>query len=230
MRYVGSKRRLAKEILPFINKALRVYPMGKYIEPFAGGFNVIDKVRHHTRIGCDANKCLIELLHTAKNNPDKIRDTASVSRANYKYIRDSQDLFQEWYVGLMGLMPTYSNKWMHSFYDDLNPGAFSGSVKCLLKQNLSGIKLKNCDYQQIPVGKGNVFYCDPPYKIWDYYDMPFNHDEFYEWVRLTSRDNIVLVSEYEMPSDFTCIWQKVVRPGINSKARFQVEKLFIYKP
>ncbi len=37
MRYIGSKRRFAPYLLPFIQKALQVYPKGLYIEPFIGG-------------------------------------------------------------------------------------------------------------------------------------------------------------------------------------------------
>ena len=229
MRYVGTKRKLAKGILPFIEKALETLPNAKYIEPFVGGCNMIDQVKHHTRIGCDANKYLIELYKMARTNPEKLLEVECLSRPGYKYLRSNKEPYYEWYVGLMGFMPTFNNQWFHSFSEDLHPGKFSASIRSLIKQDLSGIKLINCDYQSIPVGKGNVIYCDPPYIIEDFYKMPFNHVEFYDWVRDASRDNIVLISEYEMPNDFTCIWQKVVKPGINSIARNKVEKLFIHK-
>jgi len=229
MRYVGSKRNLAKHILFFIQHALTVFPDGKYIEPFVGGCNMIDQVKHHTRIGCDANKYLIELLKVSRSNPEKLEEVTCLSRPVYKYLRDNKDSYYEWYVGLMGFMPTFNNQWFHSFSEDLNPGKFSSSIKSLINQDLSGIKLINCDYRNIPIGKGNVIYCDPPYIIEDFYKMPFDHQEFYEWVRSASKDNIVLVSEYEMPEDFTSIWQRTVKPGINPIARNKVEKLFVYK-
>ena len=56
MRYVGSKRKLAKDKLPF--------PNGKLIEPFVGGCNFIDKVNHPNRIGCAGYNFLIALLIT----------------------------------------------------------------------------------------------------------------------------------------------------------------------
>ena len=73
MRYVGSKRRLAKKLLPIIQQGLKVYPKGMYIEPFVGGANMITEVKHHTRIGYDANKYLIALLKEAQQNPDSIK-------------------------------------------------------------------------------------------------------------------------------------------------------------
>ena len=229
MRYVGTKREIGKGILPYIEKALAALPNAKYIEPFVGGCNMIDQVKHHTRIGCDANKHLIELLKVSRSNPEKLLEVECLSRQAYKYIKSNKEPYYDWYVGLMGFMPTFNNQWFHSFHEDLKPGRFSASIRTLIKQDLNGIKLINCDYKKIPVGKGNVFYCDPPYIIEDYYKMDFIHEEFYDWVRVTSEHNIVLVSEYWMPEDFTSIWQKVVKPGINATARNKVEKLFIYK-
>jgi DNA adenine methylase len=42
MKYMGSKRRIAKEILPIILKDRK--PSQWYVEPFCGGANIIDKV------------------------------------------------------------------------------------------------------------------------------------------------------------------------------------------
>ena len=42
MMYIGSKRRIAKEILAIILKDRR--PNQTYVEPFCGGCNAIDKV------------------------------------------------------------------------------------------------------------------------------------------------------------------------------------------
>lgn len=50
-----------------------------------------------------------------------------------------------------------------------------------------------------------------------------------------SKDNIVLISEYNMPSDFECIWSKQVTTfvdynrGTDDVKNNRVEKLFIYK-
>ena len=230
MRYPGNKSKLAQHIMPFIEEALKVFPNGKYIEPFVGGANMIDKVKHHTRIGYDANKCLIALYKMAKFFPEKLKAVKCLPREAHKLLKNNRDAYLDWYVAMMGLFPTYSSLWFGSYNEDYKKGRFDSGLKSLLKQDLSGIQLINCDYKNIPIGKGNVFYCDPPYKIFDYYKMPFNHEEFYDWVRRVSQDNIVLVSEYEMPDDFTCVWQKVVKPGINAKAALKIEKLFIYKP
>lgn len=230
MRYVGSKRRLAPYLLPFINWGLERYPNGSYIEPFVGGANMICKVQHHTRIGYDANKWLIALLNEARTNPDAIRNAMCPSKDAFKYIKYHPEIFYPWYVGLVGLLPTYANKWMESYNEHNAPGTFSGSMKHLLEQNLEGIHFINSYFDRIPTGKGNVIYCDPPYKHSDFYGMGFNHELFCDWVRNESSRNIVFVSEYEMPSDFECIWSMPIKPGINHKATIREEKLFIYNP
>lgn len=48
---MGSKNRIAKELLPIITAELSegIY----YVEPFAGGCNMIDKVEHPLKIAAD---------------------------------------------------------------------------------------------------------------------------------------------------------------------------------
>ncbi len=227
MRYIGSKRKLGAGILPFINKGLEIFPNGKYIEPFVGGCNMITQVEHHTRIGYDLNKHLIALFRQAQTDPVKIRDARYISRRIFNQVKANMNIFEDWFVGAIGFFSTYCNKWMSSYYSQTN--LYNGTMESLLKQDLKKIHLFHCDYRNIPIGKGNVIYCDPPYGHCNFYKMRFKHLEFCEWVRRASRDNIVFVSEYEMPADFQCIWQKTITPGINSKSYKRVEKLFVYK-
>lgn len=58
MKYMGSKNRIAKHILPII---LQDRKDGQwYVEPFVGGANMIDKVEGN-RIGNDIHSYLIAL-------------------------------------------------------------------------------------------------------------------------------------------------------------------------
>ena len=47
-----------------------------------------------------------------------------------------------------------------------------------------------------------------------------------------SKDNIVLISEYDMPDEFECIWEQEVKnslgSGVNKTNNNRVEKLFKY--
>lgn len=229
MRYVGSKGKLGRHILPFIKEALRRSPNALYIEPFVGGCNMISQVEHHSRIGYDANEYLIALNKQKQQDPSVIVAAKCPSREAFNYIKENKEQFVNWYVGAAGYFPTFSNKWMESYYEHLCPGKYSDSLGSFLNHDLTGIQLIHGDYKSIPVGENNVFYCDPPYKHIDFYKMPFNHDEFCNWARTVSKNNYVFISEYEMPEDFACVLSIDYKPGINSKSRKRQEKLFMYK-
>ena len=59
MKYMGSKNRHAKALLPIILKNRRDDQW--YVEPFVGGFNMIDKVPG-LRLANDSHYYLIELF------------------------------------------------------------------------------------------------------------------------------------------------------------------------
>lgn len=61
MKYIGSKNKLAKELAPIIQSYITDETNG-YLEPFVGGANMIDKIAHKNKIGCDIHKELIALL------------------------------------------------------------------------------------------------------------------------------------------------------------------------
>lgn len=52
MVYMGSKNRIAKELIPII----KIQPNQWYVEPFVGGANMIDKIQHPLKLGADSNK------------------------------------------------------------------------------------------------------------------------------------------------------------------------------
>lgn len=59
-------------------------------------------------------------------------------------------------------------------------------------------------YDQVEIRQDSVVYCDPPYRdTKGYVAKGFDHDKFYEWCK--SQAELVFISEYTMPSDFTCV-------------------------
>ena len=113
-----------------------------------------------------------------------------------------------------------------------------GSIKNLKKQydDLKDVKFECKDFREIKDIKGYVIYCDPPYKgATKYSTKEFPYDEFYNWCREMSKDNVVLISEYNMPEDFKCIWQKDNKINFdsnrvaNDKSNNRIEKLYICK-
>lgn len=66
MKYMGGKSKIAKEIVPIIQRHIEARGTGKYIEPFVGGANIIDKVECESRVGLDINRYLIALFNHIK--------------------------------------------------------------------------------------------------------------------------------------------------------------------
>ena len=97
--------------------------------------------------------------------------------------------------------------------------------------NLQDIVFECCEYREKTNMKNWLIYCDIPYKDTKQYGVSrnFNHDEFWQWVREQSKNNIVIVSEQQAPEDFKCIWeQEVLRTVDNTKRVKSTEKLFIH--
>lgn len=59
---MGSKAKIAKYIVPIIQRKIDESGARYYVEPFAGGCNVIDKIKAEYRIASDSNKYLIALF------------------------------------------------------------------------------------------------------------------------------------------------------------------------
>lgn len=76
MKYIGSKNKIAKYILPIMLKNRK--PNQYWVEPFVGGGNMIDKVDGN-RIGSDYNPYVIEALKLIRDNPDSIPDIITES-------------------------------------------------------------------------------------------------------------------------------------------------------
>lgn len=64
---MGSKSRIAKDIVPIIQKCIDDNNIDIYIEPFVGGSNMIEHIRCNTKKGYDSNNYLIEFWRELQN-------------------------------------------------------------------------------------------------------------------------------------------------------------------
>lgn len=84
MVYQGSKSRVAKDIVPIIQKSIDESNCATFIDAFVGGANLIQHIKCENRIGYDVNPYLIALL----NNLDKIPDfKVPISKEEYDICR-----------------------------------------------------------------------------------------------------------------------------------------------
>lgn len=99
MVYMGSKNRLAKELIPIITADLEEGMW--YVEPFVGGCNMIDKVQHPLKLGADSNEYLIALLQYVQAGgvlPEHI------DKDEYLRVKANPDGYDKWYTGFCGFI------------------------------------------------------------------------------------------------------------------------------
>lgn len=236
MNYMGSKNRLAKYLIPIIQPF--VDKSDAYYEPFVGGANLIDKIKHDKKYGSDINYYLIELLKMVRDHPECLPTT--ITEEEYNNVKGAYDWYEPWYVGLVGFCATFGSKWFNgyarSFKDDgVTPRNHSNErIKNLIKQSpdLKGIVFKHCSYDKTNVNlKGFTIYCDPPYReTTKYKDSEFNYERFYDWCYKLARNNFVFVSEYNIPDErFMCIWEKEHKTNLALDRQDKTRKIIYCK-
>jgi len=227
MKYMGSKNRIAKHILPIMLAERN--PEQFWVEPFVGGANMIDKVQGK-RIGADINPYLIDALIAIRDCVAQLpKNNKEFTEENYKELRKSDNYK---YKGYAGFAFSYGGKWLGGWSrDSLKRDYVKASYKNAINQSprLNGVRLVNESYLNLQIPENSLIYCDPPYGGVTKYAMDFNHVEFWQWCR--DRENeghIVFVSEYNAPNDFKCVWEKKVNSSLtkNTGSKKAIEKLF----
>ena len=239
MKYVGSKCKIAKYIVPIIQKYIDENNIESYIEPFVGGANVIDKIKCKLRTGFDIDPLVLDLHICCRANPSLLDELPEfVDKMYYYEVRGDKYKYKRWYRSAILLFASYNARVYGGCY-----GGYAitknGTIRNYYKEalnnykkqlpNLKGINFELRDYKDIN-RKNCVIYCDPPYAEGIGYKEKFNHEEFWDWCREMSKNNIVLISEYQAPQDFECIWQQEITTHMNNRGKHKkVEKLFMYK-
>jgi DNA adenine methylase len=235
---MGSKARIAKDILPII---LKDREEGQwYVEPFVGGCNIIDKVKGK-RLASDANKYLIALWKGLQENKER---PYKIDKAFYSQLRDQfngkiDSVYSDFTVGWVGFMGSYNGRFFDGGYSGHKVGKrdyISEQIRNTEKQ-IDAIQdiefVYSNSYKDMNMPKNSIVYCDIPYKNTKQYltSKNFNHDEFWQWCRdMSKQGHKVFISEYNAPSDFKCIWEKEITNAMNTIKTYKpTEKLFIHE-
>jgi len=232
MKYMGSKARIAKHILPIILK--NRLPNQWYVEPFCGGCNCVDKVTGN-RIASDSNIYLIALLKELSKGwiPPKI------DKDMYAKLRLTPHCFPHALVGWAGIGCSYSGKWFGGFAGETKTKIGTvrdyqlEAINNVLEQNFDGILFFNNVYYKLLIPENSIIYCDPPYANTTEYSKAFDHEKFWTWCRnKTEQGHSVFISEYKAPDDFECVWEKEVKSSLSANGRIggskkSIEKLFV---
>ena len=236
MKYMGGKNRIAKEILPIILKNRKENQF--YVEPFAGGCNVIDKVKGN-RLASDKSEYLMDMWFdlTMGYSFDEKRDKDKYSRARTEFNNGVNEEFTMSEIGWIGFMASYNGR----FFD----GGYNGnykkrdytkeSIDNIKKQidSMKGVSFSSGNYNEIIIPNNSIIYCDIPYEGTKQYatSKNFNHFNFWQWCRdMTKKGHEVFISEYNAPSDFKRVWSKEITNSMNTSNTYKpTEKLFTLK-
>lgn len=230
---------MAKFIVPILQKYIEENNITTFIDCFCGGANIVDKVECETRIASDYNEDLIALLKYAQSDNDLSIAPSECSFEHYADVRNNRTTgkYLQEYVALIGYCASYGGRYYDGGYGrDAKGGRsiYTERVANLKEQapNLKGIKFSCRDYKDYLSMeiKNALFYLDPPYKgTKQYSKQNIDYEEFYDFCRELSKDNIVVISEYNMPDDFSCIWEKerkVLQKSDRVTGEKAIEKLF----
>ncbi|QYC51365.1 hypothetical protein [Acinetobacter phage BUCT628] len=230
MKYMGSKNRIAKHLLPIMLAEAEKNNITTWIEPFVGGANMIDKVPDiYKRVGYDLNEHAIYALIGIRDDVEQFPDNLNESEYNK----------------LKGLPPCTIGSWVRIAC------SFGGIFESKLAADRTGLRnyaqeakrnaLKQspkiqyvdfiCESYENLDFENCLIYCDPPYQGTSGYKTgSFDHERFFDWCRNQAKKNIVFVSEYNAPDDFIEVWRGEVKTNFAStrkKATHNaVEKLF----
>ena len=229
MQYFGGKQRISKQIVEVLNE----YRKGNQplVEPFVGGCNIISKMSGE-RYCYDINEYLIEMYKAVQNG---WTPPAIITEEEYDYIRNNKDEDKP-LTGFVGIGCSYSGKWFGGYARNKTGRNYClNAHNSILKQlnEIRDIKFDCKDYKELEFD-GCLIYCDPPYKDTTKYPIigEFNTEEFWNVMRNWSKNNTVIISEYEAPYDFECIKEIHTKTDIRNsdgKRENRVERLFRFK-
>lgn len=239
MKYMGNKQRIVNEILPLMldNECTT------FVDLFCGSCSVIQKVpSSYRRIANDKNKYLVEMWKSILDGRDL---PTFILKEYYADVRDCwhgrNDKYDDGLIGWVGFMASFNGR----FFDGGYSGHYvqnktgkrrdyiSEQIKNTLAQRdeLIGVEYHSGSYDELVIPDNSIVYCDIPYLGTKQYDVSkdFDYDRFYEWchkMNATGKYKL-FVSEYNMPNDFKCIWQKEITNAMNPTiTKKPVEKLF----
>lgn len=251
MRYQGGKSKQWPHIVPlierFLKKKSKTVKDCTYVEPFMGGGNIFTRVNWPTKVCNDIDPDMVSLWkHLASGGEIPSADILTQELYDeLKYQDKSGDRKKEsWLYGLVSHICSYGGKkW--GGYAHYNPkrgeNHISEAISSLEKQvhtdtfssDFCNMLFNSGDYLDLKIEDGSVVYCDPPYETTTGYGTDFDHKTFWNWCRdLVKRNCTVLVSEYDAPKDFKCIWRGRKPDGMGTtkkgkKQKVKIEKLFV---
>ncbi len=231
MRYLGGKSKIRKQLAEVLESYRE--PDQVYFEPFVGGGWVLQEMSGK-RVASDGNTALISMYKALQDGwtpPDYV--SADVYK---KYMATQAD--QDPLTAFIGLGCSFAGKWFGG-YARTEGRCYAAECKRSLLKQLP--KIIDVDFRyglytnHLP--ENMLVYCDPPYEGTTQYGVfkEFDNNMFWQVMREWSKNNTVLISEYQAPNDFECVAEFQSQMGLSVKSNGKesrpkrTEKLFKYK-
>jgi len=235
MRYMGSKGRHAKHIVPILMDG---HDQTKpYIEPFLGGGNMFSAVPADIKHGSDTAEFAVALLSALSVGwqPPEV-----LSEERYKDIKANPSHYSPELVGFAAYSCSYAGKFWGGYArgNDAKGKArnFAGEQRrALLVQaaGLSGGGFSVSSYADLTIPSGSTVYCDPPYANTTGYKGGFDHAPFWAWCEDLVHDGCRLfVSEYTAPNNWASVWSRSTPSSLvkDTGSKVSIERLFTLTP
>lgn len=189
MKYMGSKNRIAKEIIPIM---LKDYEDGMiFIDACCGGCNLIDKIPDHIpRYANDINEYLIEMFKSLQSG----KTFPYISEDIYDYVKNNKEKDKS-LTGYVGFNFSFGSKFFGGYRRDIKGTKNDPllkkfnedtqnrrTIESFSKQMsfLDNVKFSNKSVLDINPIKKSIIYFDIPYKGTTPYLGGFDHELFYK--------------------------------------------------
>ena len=233
MQYCGGKFRVRKQISNIINQYTKNRP---FVSLFCGSCWVESLVKAPLRICNDANYYLIEMWKAFQRGEDFYSYLLpEINDEDYLNIKENQDVNPP-LTALIGFGCSYGGKWFGGYAKNKRgDNYFASSLNsCLSKiKTMQNVKFIYGDFQAVRIPENSVVFCDSPYNgtISAWGTQRFEYETFYNYVRKLSKEHLVFISEYSLPSDFKCIWSDMISCSMknNDNNNKRKEKLFVHE-
>lgn len=216
IKWSGSKRLLAEEIISYFPKEINTY-----YEPFLGGGSILLTLKPHKAVCIDINESLIDFWNKLKNQPEFLaayyEKTWNDLQNDYLTFNRIRDKYNESFQGedLLFLSRTcvnglirYNqsgefNNSLHYSRKGINPKTLS---KNLLDTSiyLKDYTFKYGDYYQIleTVSSGDFVYMDPPYyNTKSMYYGKIDYERFWNFMRELNKKGVKYAFSFDGTSD-----------------------------
>jgi DNA adenine methylase len=240
--YHGGKQRIGKKIAEIIyDKSIDIienenFEIKGYCEPFCGMLGVYRHIHElfkdkklKYKAG-DINKSVILMW---KESQKGWYPNINIDKNKYDKLKYSHDTALK---GFIGHQCSFGGVYFATFRPErCTKIKLNNALEKVnnIAEDLEDVIFKNGSYKQYSNLKNYIIYCDPPYSVWNrYYDndykkINFDHEEFWNWCRKMSKNNIIFISEFKAPKDFKLIYSKKNIVNHNIKLQNNIEKLFM---